>query len=193
MLLNNPASIERWHVDDRIIEGRRPMEMAYTLHRIVHGGENQRALESVLQIDMHNGALTPEGWERLYTRLRAMHVNSPRLLEASPYLREQARLFDRAGLDGDGWKDYGRWILERPTRAGRDHPIDEKTWQQAAGWGTPDTVARMGTNNDTHDKEDSQRAMRWTDTEEDPCPERDSLGYCNCKRTEHARRATHEY
>lgn len=51
----------------------------------------------------------------------------------------------------------------------------------------------MDTNSDTHGKDDSQRAIRWTDTGDDPCPERDASGYCNCKCIEHARRAPREY
>jgi len=37
-LINKPASVERWHVDERVIEGRRPTGKAYTLHRLAHGG-----------------------------------------------------------------------------------------------------------------------------------------------------------
>lgn len=37
-LINKPASVERWHVDERVIEGRRPTGRAYTLHRLAHSG-----------------------------------------------------------------------------------------------------------------------------------------------------------
>jgi len=35
--------------------------------------------------------------------------------------------------------------------------------------------------------------LRWFDTEDDPCPERDGFGYCNCRRVEHDRRAPRVY
>lgn len=37
-LINTPASVERWYIDERVIEGRRPTGRAYTLHRLAHGG-----------------------------------------------------------------------------------------------------------------------------------------------------------
>ena len=37
-LINKPASVERWYVDERVIEGRRPTGRAYTLHRLAYGG-----------------------------------------------------------------------------------------------------------------------------------------------------------
>jgi len=49
-----------------------------------------------------------------------------------------------------------------------------------------------------HDTDDAarqrtQERTAWgSDTSDDPCPERDASGYCNCKRVEHARRAPRE-
>jgi len=37
-LINKPASVERWYVDERVIEGRRPTGRAYALHRLAYGG-----------------------------------------------------------------------------------------------------------------------------------------------------------
>lgn len=46
--INKPASVERWIVDWRIIEGRRPVGVAYELHRLAHHGVE--AIGGLLQV-----------------------------------------------------------------------------------------------------------------------------------------------